>query len=136
MTSLSNWRVKRNLTDEEQRHCEDSDSTERDGNLLDVSEHYVERMSYERTLVLSSHSVGWCRCVVADQTCRNIPTTMQTVAEVKNITGICHVTICSKLGVRRPVLDEWLFSPFVLEISFRMLTNPSRCDERRCSRTV
>lgn len=90
----------------------------------------------QRTLVLSSQTYGWSKCVVADHTCRNMPIIIQRVAEVRNITGICQVKICKWLGALRPVFEECLLSPLVFWRILRMLANPSRCDDRRCSRTV
>ena len=60
---------------------------------------------------------------------------MQIVAEVKNMTGICHVTTWSKPGCRR-VWASQSRSRMVFKRSLRRFSRPSRCDERRCSRTV
>lgn len=61
---------------------------------------------------------------------------MHIVAVVRNMTGICQVIICIKLGVRRPVFEDRRCSPFLLANNFRMLSSPFRCDESRCKRTV
>jgi len=45
------------------------------------------------TFALSSEISKKVMCFVADQTCKNMPTIMQTVADVRNIAGICHVMI-------------------------------------------
>lgn len=44
-----------------------------------------------RTLESGFHQSSWLKCLVADQTCKNMPTIMQIVAVVRNMTGICHV---------------------------------------------
>ena len=68
--------------------------------------------------------------------CRNKPIIMQSVAEVRNMTGICHVMTWSKLGCKRPVCASQSRSRMVLESNLRRFMSPSRCDERRCSLTV
>lgn len=60
---------------------------------------------------------------------------MQIVAEVKNITGICHVTTCSKLGCRC-VCASQSRSRMVFDRSLRRLERPSRWDDKRWRRTV
>lgn len=65
-----------------------------------------------------------------------MPIIIHRVADVRNMTGICQVMIWSKLGVWRPVFNERPRSPLVLASSLRMFSRPSRCDDRRCRRTV
>jgi ABC-type uncharacterized transport system auxiliary subunit len=61
-----------------------------------------------------------------------MPTTIQIVAVTKNMTGICHVIICKTLGARLPIRSDRL----PLLSSLRILARPSRCEDRRCRRTV
>lgn len=75
-------------------------------------------------------------CLVADQTCKNMPTTILKVAVVRNITGICQVNTWRKLGCRRPVFFERERSPLVFANRFRIFSHPSRWAESRCRRTV
>ena len=88
------------------------------------------------TFELSSHHSELWRCRVADHTCKNMPMIILIVAVVRNITGICQVNTCSRLGTRRPDFLECFRSPFVFDNSLRMPLRPSRCPESRCSRTV
>src|SRR5690242_16476473 len=99
-----------------------------------------------RTFESSSHSPVRPKCGVALQTCRNKPTVIQIVALVRNMTGICHVTTCSKLGwtlcsgtagsASRAASSSVLRWRSVLESRLRRFCRPSRCEDRRCRRTV